>query len=84
MGLDADVGELAPGKWADVCCVDLDGPVTQLCNDPVTELVFCGGRDMVSDVWVAGRQLLSAGELTRLDWPAAAARARAWALRMQP
>jgi 5-methylthioadenosine/S-adenosylhomocysteine deaminase len=50
----------------------------------VTQLVFCGGRDMVSDVWVAGRPLLSEGELTRLDWAAAAERAGTWARRLKP
>jgi 5-methylthioadenosine/S-adenosylhomocysteine deaminase len=45
-------------------------------------LVFGGGRDIVSDVWVAGRQLLSEGEMTRLDWPAVADRAQAWAARL--
>jgi 5-methylthioadenosine/S-adenosylhomocysteine deaminase len=78
-GLDADLGSLAPGKWADLCCIDLGGPATQPLNDPVTQLVFCGGRDLVSDVWVAGRQLLSDREMTRLDWTATAERARTWA-----
>ncbi len=75
LGLEADVGTLEPGKWADLCCVDVGGPATQPMGDPVTQLVFGGGRDNVSDVWVAGRQLLSGGEFTRLDWPAVAARA---------
>jgi len=35
--------------------------------------VFAGGRDLVSDVWVAGRHLLVEGRFTRLDWPALAA-----------
>jgi 5-methylthioadenosine/S-adenosylhomocysteine deaminase len=81
-GLDSDVGTLEAGKWADLCCVDLGGPATQPLADPVTQLVFGGGRDIVSDVWVAGRQLLSDQELTRLDWPAVAARADAWAVRL--
>jgi 5-methylthioadenosine/S-adenosylhomocysteine deaminase len=79
-----DLGLLATGKWADLCCLDFGGPATLPLNDPVTQLVFCGGRDMVSDVWVAGRQLLSEGELTRLDWAAAAERAGAWARRLKP
>jgi 5-methylthioadenosine/S-adenosylhomocysteine deaminase len=83
LGLDGDVGTLEPGKWADLCCVDLGGPATQPLIDPVTQLVFCGGRDLVRDVWVAGRQLLSDGELTRLDWPGVAARANAWAMRLK-
>jgi 5-methylthioadenosine/S-adenosylhomocysteine deaminase len=82
LGLDAEVGTLESGKWADLCCVDLSGPVTQPLRDPVTQLVFGGGRDIVNDVWVAGRQLLGEGELTRLDWAAVAARAQAWASRL--
>ena len=82
LGMDADVGTLEPGKWADLCCVDLGGPAIQPLADPVTQLVFCGGRDIVSDVWVAGRQLLSDGELTRLDWRGAAQRAGAWVARL--
>jgi hypothetical protein len=39
---------------------------------------------MVNDVWVAGRQLLSEREMTRLDWAAAAERAGAWARRFKP
>ena len=83
LGLEARVGSLAAGKWADLCCVDLGGPATQPMGDPVTQLVFGGGRDLVSDVWVAGRHLLSDGEMTRLDWAGVAARANAWAARLQ-
>jgi len=82
VGLGPDVGTLEAGKWADVCCVDLGGPATQPLGDPVKQLVFCAGRDDVTDVWVAGRQLVSSREMTRLDWPDVAARASAWALRM--
>jgi 5-methylthioadenosine/S-adenosylhomocysteine deaminase len=82
LGLDADVGTLETGKWADLCCAELRGPATQPLGDPVTQWVLAGGRDLVSDVWVAGRQLLSDGQMTRLDWPGAAARAAAWAVRL--
>jgi 5-methylthioadenosine/S-adenosylhomocysteine deaminase len=83
LGLDTDLGTLEPGKWADLCCVDLGGPATQPLGDPVKQLVFCGGRDIVSDVWVAGRQLVSEGELTRLNWAAVSERANSWALRQK-
>jgi 5-methylthioadenosine/S-adenosylhomocysteine deaminase len=82
VGLDAHVGALEPGKWADVCCIEFGGPDAQALNDPVTSLVYGGHRDMVSDVWVAGRQLLAERELIRLDQAAAAARARAWTERL--
>jgi 5-methylthioadenosine/S-adenosylhomocysteine deaminase len=84
LGLDGGVGTLEAGKWADICCVDLGGPATQPLGDPVRQLVLGGGRDLVSDVWVAGRQLLLDGELTRLDWNRVAARANTWAARMKP
>lgn len=74
LGLEAEIGSLERGKWADVCCIDMSGPATQPPHDPTRQLVFSGGRDMVSDVWVAGRQLLSEGQFTRLDWPSVAAR----------
>jgi 5-methylthioadenosine/S-adenosylhomocysteine deaminase len=82
LGLDGDVGTLQAGKWADLCCVDLGGPATQPVARPVTQLVFGGGRDIVSDVWVAGRQLLSDGEFMRLDWNRVAAHVGAWTARM--
>jgi 5-methylthioadenosine/S-adenosylhomocysteine deaminase len=74
LGLDAEVGTLESGKWADLCCVDLDG--IGVAHEPVQTVVYAGGPDSVTDVWVAGRQLLSQRELTRLDWPALAASAR--------
>jgi len=83
LGLESEVGTLESGKWADLCCVDLSGPGTQPASDPLARLVFGGGRDIVSDVWVAGRQLLSGGELTRLDWPEVAVRSAAWATRLK-
>lgn len=82
LGLDGETGALEAGKWADLCCVDLSGPAMLPAGDPLAQLVFAGGRDIVSDVWVAGRQLVSGGELTRLDWPAVAARSAAWAARL--
>jgi 5-methylthioadenosine/S-adenosylhomocysteine deaminase len=82
LNLDGEVGTLEAGKWADLCCVDLSGPGTQPLRDPIGQTVMSGGRDIVTDVWVAGRQLLSGGELTRLDWPEVAARSAGWAARM--
>jgi 5-methylthioadenosine/S-adenosylhomocysteine deaminase len=82
LGLEGEIGTLETGKWADLCCADLSRPGTQPVGNPVEQLVFGGARDIVSDVWVAGRQLLSGGELTRLDWPDVAARSAAWAARM--
>ncbi len=82
LGLESEVGTLEAGKWADLCCIDLSGTATQALNNPLERLVFSGGRDLISDVWVAGRQLLSGGELTRLDCSEVAARSAMWANRL--
>ena len=72
LGLDAEVGTLQAGRWADLCCVELGEGGADL--NPLQALVFGGRRDIVTDVWVAGRQLLSQRELTRFDGSALAAR----------
>jgi 5-methylthioadenosine/S-adenosylhomocysteine deaminase len=74
LGLESETGTLEPGKWADLCCVDLSGPATQPPGDPMLSLIAAGGRELVSDVWVAGRHLLADGRFTRLDWPELALR----------
>ena len=54
LGLDASVGSLAPGKFADLCAVAFDEPELAPCYDPVSHLVYAAGREQVSHVWVAG------------------------------
>jgi 5-methylthioadenosine/S-adenosylhomocysteine deaminase len=81
LGLDAEIGTLEKGKWADMCCIDLQRPPTTQwaalaapLSSWATPLVFNGGRDLVSDVWVSGRHLVNSRAFTRLDWPLAAGR----------
>lgn len=74
LGLEAEIGTLEAGKWADVCCLDLSVPEVQLMDEPLRQLALGGTRELVSDVWVAGRHLLVEGRLTRLDWPQLASR----------
>ncbi|HKT33068.1 MAG TPA: TRZ/ATZ family hydrolase [Gammaproteobacteria bacterium] len=81
LGLEHDAGSLLPGKWADLTAVDMNVPECQPLHDPLSQLVYCAGRRQVSDVWVAGRQLLRAGELTTLDLDAIRARAAGWQTR---
>jgi len=67
LGLGEATGSLVPGKWADAAAVRLDTLETQPLYDPVSQLVYACGREQVSDVWVAGRQLLKDRRLTTLD-----------------
>lgn len=83
LGLEADLGTLTPGKWADVIAVDLRGPNTQPLHDVVSQVVYAAGRDQVSDVWVAGRHLVSDGKPTTTDAETTLEKARHWAQRIQ-
>ncbi|TCO83506.1 5-methylthioadenosine/S-adenosylhomocysteine deaminase [Plasticicumulans lactativorans] len=78
LGLDADIGSLLPGKWADVTAVDFGALEAQPLYHPLSQLVYASGRHQVTDVWVAGRHLLKNRVLTTLDADAIHQRARAW------
>ena len=78
LGLGDRVGSLVPGKEADMICVDLAGAASQPVYSPVSQLVYTASRDQVTDVWVAGQQLLEKGVPTLADSRAILARAAAW------
>jgi 5-methylthioadenosine/S-adenosylhomocysteine deaminase len=78
VGLGDQIGSLVPGKWADLCCIDLQRPQTQPVHEPAAHLVHAVSRDQVTDVWVAGRTLLANGILTQLDLEDVLRRAALW------
>jgi 5-methylthioadenosine/S-adenosylhomocysteine deaminase len=78
LGMDGSIGSLVVGKQADVVAVDLSGPETQPCFDPVSHLVYCAGRQNVRHVWVAGRAVVKDGACLTLDEAEVLPRARAW------
>ena len=82
LGIADATGSLAPGKWADLACFDLGRLPAVPVTDPVAALVGAGGRDFVSDVWVAGRAVVAQGRLTRIDTTEVATRAAGWRTRM--
>jgi 5-methylthioadenosine/S-adenosylhomocysteine deaminase len=67
LGIADRTGSLEIGKAADITAVDLDAIETQPLYHPLSQLVYACGRDKVSDVWVAGRQVLKNSQLTTLD-----------------
>jgi len=64
-----DLGELSPGFWADVIRLDLDQPAFKpgLADDLLGHVVWAAGADHVTDVWVAGQQVVADGETTTID-----------------
>lgn len=82
LGISDAIGSLVPGKWADLCCIDLARAHTQPVYDPAAQLVYAVSRDQVTDVWVAGRRLVAAGRLTRMDVDDILRRAQSWQQRI--
>lgn len=78
LGLDDAIGSLLPGKQADLVAVDLSGPETQPCYDPVSHLVYSTDRRSVRHVWVGGKAVVEDGECLTLDQAEVLQRARAW------
>ncbi len=61
LGLDRQIGSIAPGKCADLCAVDLGGVMTQPCFDPISHLVYVAGREYVTHVWINGQSRVDKG-----------------------
>jgi len=78
LGVGDETGSLEKGKAADIVAVRLDDIECQPFYNVISQLVYATGRDKVSDVWVAGRQLLKERELLTVDASAVLARAQIW------
>ena len=66
----SDLGVLAPGAPADLVAMRLDDPAfVPLLDDAMLleHLVWSASSRLVTDVWVAGRQVVRAGECLTVD-----------------
>jgi 5-methylthioadenosine/S-adenosylhomocysteine deaminase len=82
LGLGEITGSLVPGKWADLCCIDLGAPRTWPVHDVPATLVYSASSQQVCDTWVAGRHLLGDKSLRLIDEAALLNRADEWRRRM--
>jgi len=73
-----DLGELAPGKRADIAIWDVSGLEAAGAWDPVAALVLAGPT-RVRDLFVEGRRVVAQGQLATLDAGALAVRHNALA-----
>lgn len=83
LGIDDTTGSLKLGKAADIIAIDMNDIATQPIYHPVSQLVYAATRQQVTDVWVAGRQLLKDRAHTTVDPVAIIARAHEWAMKIQ-
>jgi 5-methylthioadenosine/S-adenosylhomocysteine deaminase len=82
LGLGESTGSLVPGKWADLCCVDLRAPRSWPVHDVATSVVYACSSQQVTDTWVAGRHVVAEGTLRYIDEHAVLDRAEAWRARI--
>ncbi len=79
LGLEKEIGSIEIGKSADIIAIDFYHLFTQPIYHPISHLVYAMNRLQVSDVFVAGKQVLNHGEFTTLDCNAVIAKAQQWA-----
>jgi cytosine/adenosine deaminase-related metal-dependent hydrolase len=71
-----DIGELSPGKAADIAVFDLGGiDFAGSLSDPVAAAVFCGAGRRAKHVFVNGKQTVKDGRLVNVDEAALARKA---------
>lgn len=80
LGISHITGTLAAGKSADFIAMNLDAFETLPVYEPMVQIIYSSSREQVTDVWVAGKQLLKNRELLTLDEEALKAKARSWKL----
>jgi 5-methylthioadenosine/S-adenosylhomocysteine deaminase len=78
LGLAEVTGSLEVNKWADMTAIDLSHPSCQPLYDPISQVVYTASRQQVSDVWVAGNQLVENHQLTKIDIKDCLHRAAGW------
>lgn len=78
LGIDKLTGSLTPGKACDVIAIDLDQIETQPLYHPLSQIVYAASRNQVTDVWIAGKQVLKNRQLTTLDEKELLNKAQSW------
>ncbi|MCR9191285.1 MAG: TRZ/ATZ family hydrolase [Gammaproteobacteria bacterium] len=78
LGMDHFIGSLKKGKAADFIAINLDEIETLPVFDPVVQTIYSSSRQQVSDVWVAGRQLMKDRQLLTLNEAELKEKARRW------
>jgi 5-methylthioadenosine/S-adenosylhomocysteine deaminase len=78
LGIDHITGSLAIGKSADFIAINLDEIETLPTYHPAATVLYAASRNQVTDVWVAGKQLMKNRELLTLNEAEIKAKAHHW------
>lgn len=78
LGIDDITGSIEVGKFADLAAINLNNPELQPVYNPISQLIYSASREAVSDVWVAGQQLMHNRQLSTIDVNETMQRAQYW------
>ena len=82
LGLANEIGTLEVNKNADIVAVNLSEIETIPFYNLLSQIVYATGREKVSDVWIAGRHVLKARQLTTINETQLKDRVRTWNARI--
>jgi len=78
LGLNDSIGSLKKGKQADIVAINLDQLETAPLYAPLSQIIYAGNRQQVSDVWIAGKHVLKDRELTTMEYGRLMEKTRSW------
>ncbi|NNJ91024.1 MAG: TRZ/ATZ family hydrolase [Gammaproteobacteria bacterium] len=82
LGIDSETGSLEAGKSADITAIDMNRSGTEPVYNPISQIVYASQSADVSDVWIAGKQVLKNRQLTLMDEKDIIEKARNWQTRI--
>lgn len=83
LGLDDSIGSLKKDKQADIVAINLDQLETAPLYEPVSQIIYSANRQQISDVWIAGKQLLKNRELTNMEYSKLMEKAKEWEVKIK-
>jgi 5-methylthioadenosine/S-adenosylhomocysteine deaminase len=82
LGLEDKIGSIEIGKSADIIAINLKSLNTVPTYHPLSQIIYSASNRQVSDVWIAGRQLLKDGTLVHVDEEGLFANIKKWQARI--
>ena len=79
LNIQNKTGSLEIGKLADITAIDLSHIHCQPVYDPISQIVYTGRSDQITNVWSEGKLLVKNRELTTLDQTSIIKNAKNWA-----
>jgi 5-methylthioadenosine/S-adenosylhomocysteine deaminase len=83
MGLQQSIGSIEIGKQADLITLRMDEFETLPMFNAISQLVYSSSRQLVDNVWIAGKSKLRNRLLVDFDVPALKAKTAEWQQRIQ-